>query len=280
MFSRIRRTVQLLLECRIDMNRRADDGSTPLVSLISLSSGLSAGLYSGVIAAKELLANGADPNIPDLKGKTPLHHAADCWWEEPIQDLLQAGANIDSADHEGSTPLHIACTTPYTPVMRLLLQSADHTLRDSEGVTALHRAAQRDSFFGAAMLLRKGASPHILDNSGASPLHWAAKAGRSEIVIRLLRAGASPHSIDQSGNSPMQYAAKYASIIRDAVEEDEYRNYMGAWLYLYKASEEICARHNTRPRINLKRSQSLLLRADRSWSDFSDFKRKELEGMW
>lgn len=276
----IKSTVKFLLERGIDMNRRADDGSTPLVSLTSLLPRFSAGLYSGEIAVKELLANGADPNIPDLKGKTPLHYAAHCWWEKSIQDLLQAGANIDSADHEGSTPLHVACIMACIPVMRLLLQSADHTLRDNEGATPLHRAAQDDRFFGAAMLLRKGASPHTLDNSGATPLHWAAKAGRSESVIRLLRAGTSPHSIDHSGNSPMQYAARYASIIRDAVEEDGYRKYMGAWLHLYKSSEEICARHNTRPRINLKRSQSLLLRIDRSWDDFSDFKRKELEGMW
>lgn len=279
MINRIESTVQFLLERRIDINRRADDGSTRLISLISLPSGLSASLYSAVIAAKELLANGADPNIPDLQGKTPLHHAAVCFWEEPVENLLQAGANIHSADHEGSTPLHIACTTPSDHVMRLLLQGADHTLRDSEGATPLHRAAEIDDPANAVMLLMKGASPHIVDNSGASPLHWAAKAGRSQLVRRLLRAGASPHSIDQSGNSPMQYAAKYASILTEDIEEDEDREYMGAWFRLHKASEEICARHNTRPRMDLKRSQSLLLRIDRSWGDFSDFKRKEVEGM-
>lgn len=52
---------------------------------------------SGVDCALELLSGwGANPNIPDVDGKTPLHTACAAGNEETVVALLQAGAFINA----------------------------------------------------------------------------------------------------------------------------------------------------------------------------------------
>ena len=60
-----------------------------------------------------LLSNGADPNTPDIAGKSPLHHyvqspLADIFICPAIKMLIDFGANVNSKDKEGMTPL-MAC---------------------------------------------------------------------------------------------------------------------------------------------------------------------------
>ena len=56
----------------------------------------------------DLLAEGADPNVVDQRGRTPLHHAAFYGYAESVRALLKAGADPNARDHEGWTPLNAA----------------------------------------------------------------------------------------------------------------------------------------------------------------------------
>ena len=270
----VRDTARLLLNLGASISKSADDGRTPLIALSSRP----ADPHSGIIAAKELLARGADPNIPDIKGQTPLHYAARCG-QEGARDLIQAGANIEATDHTLFTPLHVASQNEHPQMVKLLLsENARCDPRDHTEATPLHYAVQKD-FSGSGMLIKKGADIHASDLSGATPLHWAAKSGRSYGVRLLIRAGANPEVIDQFGATAMQYAARHASILTEIeVPGPNYidkANYTDVWVQLFRASERWCRSKNIRPRTFLKRSQSFMHRIDHSWGDFAETRAKE-----
>jgi hypothetical protein len=59
---------------------------------------------------QELLARGANPNMADIDGKTPLMIAVAGWGPMFVDKLLKAGANPDQMDNEGRTPLYFTNT--------------------------------------------------------------------------------------------------------------------------------------------------------------------------
>lgn len=79
--------------------RDKDIGSTP-IHLASVNIGHD--------KLDELLANGADPNVKDNRGRTPLHHAAFYGYVHNVNILLKAGADPNAQDNEGYTPLNAA----------------------------------------------------------------------------------------------------------------------------------------------------------------------------
>lgn len=262
----IKNTVRLLVDLGAKLNLTAGS-KTPLLTLLSHYE------QGGEIAAKELLVKGADPNIPDAKGATALHHRTLHWQDELIEDLLNAGANIEAKDHDLRTPLHWACSSPYPQAARwLLLHDADFEARDRTGATPLHIAAKAcyQTERAMAMLIQKGADVQSADYSGATPLHLAAKAGKLHAVRTLIRYDANPEAVDNHGKTAMHYVAMQASIINE--NEDTYAKYTTTWLYLFKCSEEWCQRNKTRPYQLLRRSHSQVLRTDRSWGDFGQIK--------
>lgn len=84
-----------------------------------------------------LTASGADPNIPDKRGVTPLQIAASLGFAEGAELLLAAGARVDPTDRTGETPLIAAVHQNNLPLARLLLKhgaKVDHA--DNSGRTA------------------------------------------------------------------------------------------------------------------------------------------------
>jgi ankyrin repeat protein len=55
-----------------------------------------------------LVHSGADPNIPDEHGRTPLHLAAAAGSHRLARELLKAGANPLAEDTQGVTPAGVA----------------------------------------------------------------------------------------------------------------------------------------------------------------------------
>jgi ankyrin repeat protein len=89
------------------------------------------------------LANkGANPNIADNRGVTPLMLASQLGFFEGVQTLITAGARVDTPNEAGETPLISAVHRRDTQMMRVLLQAgADPDRADNSGRSARDYAA-------------------------------------------------------------------------------------------------------------------------------------------
>ena len=70
-----------------------------------------------------LLARGADPNVADANGDTPLTLAAGIGFEEAAAYMLAKGARVDSINRRGETALAIAVQQRHPRMVELLLQA-------------------------------------------------------------------------------------------------------------------------------------------------------------
>jgi ankyrin repeat protein len=139
--------VQEILRYKPDVTVRGTDGT------IALIAGLQAYHYKDKDVDRRevvriLLDAGADPNIADNKGMTPL--IANSWNLEIAQMLIAHGANVNARASDGFTPLLNAGTVELT---RLLLEhGADPFAKTEQGKTALDWAKQMGRKDQAALL--------------------------------------------------------------------------------------------------------------------------------
>jgi ankyrin repeat protein len=123
---------------------------------------------------KYLLKYGADPNIVDYGGVTPLMLACSGPYEGIALALLLGGASADVVDHDETTALHIAVMyTELGRFVQLLLtrDGLDIGSKDRDGDTALHVAAGHDNLFYVKWLLAAdGTLANIQNNKGFTAL--------------------------------------------------------------------------------------------------------------
>ncbi|KAK6084042.1 hypothetical protein SCUP515_01737 [Seiridium cupressi] len=123
-----------------------------------------------------LLKEGADVEVPDADGWTPLMYAAD---DQP---------NIDARDHYGNTVLILASCGNNLEVIRALLDGkAGLNLLALGESTALTAACQYSTAEVVLELLKAGADVNAQDNDGDTPVILAARYGNAEMMEYLLR---------------------------------------------------------------------------------------------
>ncbi len=126
-----------------------------------------------------------------------------------IEDLIRRGANVNVWDDIGSTPLSRAVTSDRLEVVECLLKNhADLAITDSHGWSVLHHAATRpvDSRRCMTMLMEAGADVNADDLDGRTPLHCAALEGLMLQVSFLLDHGAIKSTRDNDGRTALQLA--------------------------------------------------------------------------
>lgn len=92
-----------------------------------------------------LIGKGADVNIRDGKGNTPLEDASSLGFTEGVQLLVDTGAKVDEPDATGETPLITAVHRRDLPMIRVLLKAGANPDRsDNTGRTARDYAREND----------------------------------------------------------------------------------------------------------------------------------------
>lgn len=138
---------------------------------------------SGIPAVSLLLSFGANPNVTDRLGITPLMNAASSNAQKYTAMLIEAKADLDLQDSQGATALmHAVQAGSYEIVSLLLAAGADRTIRSDRRLTALELAARLGPRRGDGICqLLKAPLPTSLDKSEL-PTATNSKIGQGEIV--------------------------------------------------------------------------------------------------
>ena len=103
-----------------------------------------------------LITQGANPDISDKSGITPLHVAAEQGNTEIcVQLIKEANAHINAIDQHGATPLHYACYQRHRHIAKLLISHGScSTAEDNSGL-----------FAGTYLEKRRNDGPDIENNA-------------------------------------------------------------------------------------------------------------------
>ncbi|WP_257295163.1 ankyrin repeat domain-containing protein [Endozoicomonas sp. YOMI1] len=132
-----------ILNCLLDrgayINALEHLGHTPLLYAV---------LECNIAGVNTLLQGGANPDIPDQWGQTPLNWALHYYLHFKINSmfnsLLANGANPNKPGRLGNTPLHLALQQEWPEVVDILLANGAHTnIPNASGKTALDIAAAK-----------------------------------------------------------------------------------------------------------------------------------------
>ncbi|XP_011407359.2 PREDICTED: transient receptor potential cation channel subfamily A member 1 homolog, partial [Amphimedon queenslandica] len=143
---------------------------------------------------KLLLEHGADFNVTDNDGNTPLTLCISACIEghtEIVELLLKHGANVNVTNNNGNTPLTLcisACIKEDKEIVELLLKhGANFNVTDDDGNTPLGIACIRGHEEAAKLLLKHaGVGINCTNVEGNTPLNSACIEGHTEIVKLLL----------------------------------------------------------------------------------------------
>lgn len=189
---------KLLLAVRdndADINSQDEFGQTALVR---------AALAGNAVLIRSLLEQGANPNLQDYHGKSPLYYAAIYGKADAdvVEAFLQKGADVNLPDEFGHSPFMIAAQYNHNvPVLKLMGQHVrDINAADRAGRTALMGAAWQlefDDSQAIKALLELGADPNRKDFKGETALMKTALLGNAESTLALLQH----HGIDVNARS-------------------------------------------------------------------------------
>uniref|UniRef100_A0ABD2WJ17 Uncharacterized protein n=1 Tax=Trichogramma kaykai TaxID=54128 RepID=A0ABD2WJ17_9HYME len=192
----------------------------------------------GVI--ESLLRRGADPNLPNESGDTPLHvisrpvsdNISDIFFK--IIDELNKPLQVEARDDLGNTPLHQAVGSGRRKVIEWLLRrGANPNVTDAEGSTPLHIICKdyygdhksMEIFFQINDELNQSVQLDVRDNEGRTPLELAVANLKPVLVRILLHRGANVSSFVFPADNCFNF----------------YRNICSGWILKMRTAFEVLA---------------------------------------
>ena len=211
--------MQKLLQ-QVDVNGGNGEGCTALH------------VTKGTSMAKLLIDAGANPNLKNQDGRTPLH----MWLEEGIfarnfSDerkylelvtlLLKARASPNIQDNQGYNALHFLFLMSHTAaefgieaslihkfITLLLRFNVDVNMPDFQRCTPLHHAVREPHACNAEVLIRSGAQIDARDFCGMTPLQLVFDSHNKEMIQLLLQNKADVNTQDLDGRTTLSTAVE------------------------------------------------------------------------
>lgn len=201
----------LALDLSVDINAKNKKGETALY--MAARSGM-------IETVKVLIRKGADPDIQNKAGHTPLLAAlrtsstsSEYMFRisQVARFLIMKGTSLSFRDPYNRTYLMIASESGRESVITCLLSQPDIEIdgRDRQGLTALMFAVRSKKYETAKALVAAGAKLYLRDNLGKTALHYAAIS--ADITAMLLDQGAPIEATDRRGFTPMMQAVEYGN---------------------------------------------------------------------
>ena len=188
--------IQLLLsQDKIDVNVSSED-FRPLICCV---------VYAGVKELKLLLEKGVeDLNAQDNEGRTALYRATEKGHFECIQELLLKGADPNIANKMGHTPLSEICQKydilweQRKQIIEVLYRyDANLNFKSALSTPLLEAFYCDDSMKVVSLLLDLGADINLRATEGASVLSCAISMNRPDCVQELLTRGSEVNEFDK-----------------------------------------------------------------------------------
>lgn len=166
--------------------------------------------------ANRLLQSGADANIQDIFGMTPLMWAAQAGDIEMVTHVLDLEVPLNAVNNDGETALHLAIAHRHEDVALILVEQKGIDVnaptsgeRGTRHMTPLMHAIWKEQTRVVRMLLtRKDILINTQDAKGMTALHWAGSAQNPEIVQALVAAPSIDlELISKAASPPLIHAA-------------------------------------------------------------------------
>ena len=176
-------------------------------------------------AVRSLLAQRADVKAVQPDGAGVLHWAAHWDDVEMAGMLIDAGADVNVRNDLGVTPLLVASTNASAPMVdRLLAAGANPNVASVGGESPLLVAARAGNAAVVKALLAKGAQVDASEPvRGQTALMWAAANRRADVVRALIQGGASIHARSTIVPREYQTGSRYVAYddVRFVVKVDD-----------------------------------------------------------
>lgn len=214
------RFIDFVLMKKPDVNLRDSDGNTPL--MLALQKG-------DTVLVEKLIAAGADVNVANEKGATPLNYAL-LSIKDPalLEKVITRKINVNQQDKNGNTPLMFVLKTSREPTaVELLLDAdADVNIKDNNGDSPLMYVARMmrendflDSDYFMELLLDFGAKVNERDNKGVTPLMNLILSKRVavmddvKLVNMFIKSGVDLDAEDFQGDTALLMAVRDTSSV-------------------------------------------------------------------
>lgn len=163
-------------------------------------------------AVEMLLSHGADVNVANSKGITPLHEAAANGSIRTCKLLVNHGAGLEAVSQQTGTALHFAVTEDRVKTTHELIQmGAQINATNANGITPLILSCLANKPAVARELLTAGADLSVEFMGGFTALHIAANSGATEMVQAFIECRAADlvtaANAVAHGATPLQLAA-------------------------------------------------------------------------